>query len=55
MKPESLADVKDAFERYKMEVSASKLQPGVKYDYIGYVDRFLRWLNDDFVPGARVR
>ena len=50
----ALREVQAAFERYKDEVETSKLQPDSKDTYLGRTEQFVRWLNDDFTPGATV-
>lgn len=47
-----LEDVKNALENYREEVNASNLAPETKRTYLRHADTFVRWLDDDFVPGA---
>jgi len=50
--PQALATVKAAFERYKAEVEASKLQQTSKDTYLLHTWHFIRWLEGDFTPGG---
>ncbi len=50
--PQALKEVEQAFEDWKEEVEASNLTQSSKETYIGHPNHFVRWLNDDFVPGG---
>ena len=52
---ETLEDVKQAFEEYKKVVDATGMTDKSKWTYTDYADRFVRWLDDNFEPGAKVR
>jgi hypothetical protein len=52
---EALDEVERAFERYEREVSATRLMDNAKNTYLLHARNFVRWLNDDFEPGARLR
>lgn len=39
---------------YEKEVIGTKLKPKAMETYIRYVDMFVRWCKDDFVPGGRL-
>lgn len=49
-----LEEVKAALEEYKKEVEGTELKPSTKSTYITHAEHFVRWLYDDFEPGARV-
>ncbi len=53
--PEVSEIVEKAFERYVQEVEESNLSEESKKTYIEHSSTFVRWLNDDFEPGAQVR
>ena len=50
--PETLATIQLAFQRYTQEVNEAELAEATKYDYLRFVCQFVRWLNDEFTPGA---
>ena len=50
--PTTLAEVREAFEQYKEACETSKLRPKAVETYTRYVDMFIRWLDDQFEPGA---
>lgn len=52
--PETLATIQLAFQVYKHELTASNLSDAAKYDYDRFVDQFIRWLKDEFKPGAKL-
>lgn len=47
--------VKDALGRYESEVEDSPLRRNAKDTYILHARHFVRWLDGDFEPGARLR
>jgi hypothetical protein len=51
----SLQEVQDAFERYSDVVEESELRLSAKNTYLLHARQFLRWLSDDFEPGATIR
>lgn len=52
---EVLTIIQQALNRYIEEVEATHLSPLSKTTYIGHSREFVRWLDDDFEPGANVR
>ena len=52
---EVLNVVKDALSRYETEVEDSPLRSDTKDTYLLHARHFVRWLDDDFEPGARLR
>ena len=55
MKPETLAEVDAALERYFQEVAAKQLALTTKATYKLHASNFVRWLHGDFEPGVNVR
>ena len=53
--PEILEAVQEALHRYVDAVEASRLSPESKKTYKEHPANFVRWLDDDFEPGANVR
>ena len=51
----ALDEVKVAFQRYTTEVNDTGMTDNSKETYLLYVDQFIRWINDDFEPGAKLR
>ncbi len=49
-----LKQVRDALEMYEEEVEATELMPSTKQTYLQHAKNFVRWLEDDFEPGANV-
>ena len=47
--------VQDALERYEAEISGTPMTPSTKKTYILHAEHFVRWLNDDFEPGATLK
>ncbi len=50
-----LAQVKQFLEQYIDEVDRSGLTEKSAKTYKLHVDQFVRWLDDDFIPGDRVQ
>ncbi|MDE2765163.1 MAG: hypothetical protein OXI25_01860 [Chloroflexota bacterium] len=50
---DALRQVQAALENYRVEVNSKKLTSKTKKTYLLYVQFFVRWLDDDFVPGSR--
>ena len=50
-----LRQVQDALEQYEEEVEASSMTRSTKDTYLRHAWHFVRWLDDDFVPGATLR
>ena len=53
VRPETLREVEEAFNRYEAAVQAARLAPNTKRTYIDRAAHFVRWLGDDFTPGER--
>ena len=51
----SLREVQDALEQYRLIVEATRMSPDTKRTYLLHTKNFVRWLSDDFNPGANVR
>ena len=47
-----LSEVQEALRQYREEVERSLLTPTSQMTYLLHADQFVRWLNDDFEPGA---
>ena len=52
---EVLAAVRKALGQWEEEVRDSNLAPKAKNTYLLHPNNFVRWLDDDFKPGARLR
>lgn len=52
---DALREVEMALERYAAEVRGAGLAYNTESTYIGYADKFVRWLRYDFEPSSRVR
>ena len=52
--PDALTQVQAALENYIIEVNASELAQSTKDTYIPQAKQFVRWLDDDFVPGGQL-
>lgn len=50
----TLEEVEAALGRYKHLVESSALSDSAKVTYYSHVNDFVRWLKDEFVPGAHV-
>ena len=51
----SLQEIQEALERYRLEVEATRMTVKTKHTYLLHAENFVRWLSDDFNPGANVR
>ena len=51
----SLQEIQEALERYRLEVEATRMTVDTKRTYLLHAENFVRWLSDDFNPGANVR
>ncbi len=51
----AMQEVEKAFRRYEATVLASKLRPNASKTYLLHANNFVRWLKDDFEPGATLR
>lgn len=51
----TLEEVKAALEEYKKAINDSCLSDVSKKNYVRYPEQFVRWLDDDFEPGLRLR
>ena len=52
--PQALTEVETALKVYESEVEASRLRKATKETYLVHSRNFVRWLNGDFEPGARL-
>ena len=52
--PSTLREVKTALAAYIAEVEAAPLKPKTMHTYCQHASSFVRWLNDEFTPGATV-
>ena len=52
---DALRQVRVALDQYENEVNVTTLRPSSKNTYILHARNFVRWLNDDFYPGAQLR
>ena len=52
--PQVVAIVRGAFERYVQEVKSSGLKENAQKTYLLHSHNFVRWLNDEFEPGATI-
>ena len=50
----TLRQIEAAFERFKVQLKQSDLEPGVITTYIYDVGRFIRWLDDRYEPGGKL-
>ena len=53
--PCTIGEIEAALGRYEALVNASALAKDSKINYYTFAREFVRWLKDDFVPGAHVR
>ena len=53
--PEILKAVKDALDSYEKEVERTPLTASAKNTYLLHARNFVRWLDDDFEPGATLK
>jgi len=51
---ETLEIIRSAWQSYEATVQGTQLMPNAKETYIRYAERFVRWLEGDFVPGAKL-
>ncbi len=49
-----VSHVREAFEDYRAEIEASNLAAASKATYLRHAETFVRWVEGDFQPGARV-
>lgn len=49
----ALREVEDALREYEKEVKSSDMTDSTKRTYLLHTRNFVRWLKDEFVPGAR--
>ena len=52
---ETLRKIEVAFERYKAELQESDLKYATVTTYLLDAERFIRWLNDQYEPGEKLR
>ena len=48
----TLAEVEEALKAYEQAVEEAPLTPSSKETYVNRAQLFVRWLKDDFEPGA---
>gem|GEM_PF-2680771 len=53
VRPETLDEVRAAFERYRAEVMSASLADSSRRTYLVHAENFVRWLGGDFQPGRR--
>lgn len=51
--PSTLAEIRSALATYTQEVESTGLSANTKKTYLLHVNTFVRWLEDDFIPGVR--
>ena len=51
----SLREIREALARYRLEVETTQMTSATKRTYLLHAENFVRWLADDFNPGANVR
>jgi hypothetical protein len=51
----TLREVEEALDRYRKEVVAAKLARATEKTYLLHSENFVRWLKDEFEPGARLK
>jgi len=49
----ALREVEDALRECEKDVQSSDMTDSTKRTYLLHTRNFVRWLKDDFVPGAR--
>lgn len=49
----AVAEVRDALQRYRAQVEAASIADNTKKTYLDHAERFVRWLDGDFLPGSR--
>ena len=52
--PSTMMEVKAALEKCIAEVEAAPLKSSTMHTYCHHARSFVRWLNDEFKPGADV-
>ena len=55
LSPECLNAVREALQEYIYEVEGTLLTPSTQGTYTYHAINFVRWLDDDFVPGETKR
>jgi hypothetical protein len=50
----AVEEVEAALLRYRAAVESTALRPSTKHTYIVHAEEFVRWLKDEFQPGAHV-
>ena len=48
---QAMEEVRQALEVYREEVNSAPLASATRWTYLRHADTFVRWLNDDFLPG----
>jgi len=51
---EMLMIIRSAWQSYEVTVNGTPLMPKAKETYLRYAEMFVRWLEGDFVPGAKL-
>ena len=52
---ETLGKIEAAFEHYKSELQKSDLKYATVATYLLDAEQFIRWLNDQYEPGEKLR
>lgn len=45
----------ELLDEYAQQVNASALSESSKVDYVSFAEMFVRWTDNDFTPGAKVK
>jgi hypothetical protein len=51
----TIEELHDELARFEAELVAAGLSPGTVHTYVDRSERFLRWLNGDYVGGQGLR
>lgn len=51
--PEALKEVQEALNEYRNDCETKLGTPKSRWTYEHYAELFVRWLNGEFVPGAK--
>ena len=54
IEPELLHAIRDAWRSYEQTVNATALMENAKKTYLLHSENFVRWLEGDFEPGAKL-
>ena len=50
---QTMQEIRRLFDAYSQVCNENLGTPKSRETYIGYVDRFVRWIDDSFVPGEK--